>query len=336
MVINILKKEKISIDRLLHIIRVQTEVVQEGTNLGNIMDLVTMRTQSITDCDGACIELLEGDEFVYSAAAGTAESFLGLRLPVSNSLSGTCIKEATPLISNDIMIDNRVNKETCREIGLQSMIVVPLIFKEEAVGVLKVLSRNKNHFNDEHIFILSLISDLIAAAISSAMRNEKRKLIHKATHDSLTGISNRALFYDHFRIKLNRAKTKKELLGILTLDMNGLKQINDIYGHRAGDAALVELTTRLKELLQKSDTFSRLGGDEFGILTVREKEKMCELIEQINEVLVKPLYYENHCLIISISMGYAYYDKDGITIDELIEKADQSMYKMKRMLKSNQ
>lgn len=328
-----MKKKNISNDILLHIIQVQTEVVQEGTNLGSIMDLVTARTQEITECDGACIELLQGNEFVYSAAAGIAESFLGLRLPVENSLSGTCIAKKKTLISNDINIDERVNKEACRKIGLQSMIVVPLIFKEEVVGVLKVLSKNINHFKDEHIFILSLISDLIAAAISSAMRNEKSKLIHKATHDSLTGISNRALFYDHLRTKLKKAKNKKEPLGILMLDMNGLKQINDIYGHRAGDVALVEITVRIKELLLKSDVFSRLGGDEFGILTLREKEKMCELMNQINEALVRPLWYGDHCIVMSISMGYAYYDNDGITIDELIEKADQSMYEMKRRLK---
>jgi GAF domain-containing protein len=94
-------------------------------------------------------------------------------LNIENSLSGECIKARVPLISNDIERDNRVNKEACRRIGLNSMIVMPLIYGNGVVGVLKVLSAKTGHFNDEDVKILELISELIAAAMFNAVKNDK-------------------------------------------------------------------------------------------------------------------------------------------------------------------
>ena len=192
----VLKQNSICEDKLLEIIKVQTEVAQQGMDLSNIMDIVVHKTQLITNADGASVELIEKSELVYSAASGMAEKFLGLRLDIENSLSGECIKMRVPLISNDIEIDDRVNKVACRKIGINSMIVMPLIFNNEVVGVLKVLSGEVGHFGDEDIKILELISGLIAAEMFNAMKNEESELFYKATHDSLTGISNRSLFYD--------------------------------------------------------------------------------------------------------------------------------------------
>lgn len=104
-----------------------------------------------------------------------------------------------PLISNDIENDDRVNKEACRKIDLNSMIVIPLICKDDVVGILKVLSAKVGHFNDSSIAILEIMSGLIAAAMFNAISNGDSELLHKATHDHLTGISNRALFYDRLR-----------------------------------------------------------------------------------------------------------------------------------------
>lgn len=146
-----MNQNSLSSNVLMEIIHIQTEVVQQGIDLSSIMDLVTRRTQQITNADGASVELIEKNELVYSAASGIAERYLGLRLNIENSLSGECIKTRVPLISNDIEHDDRVNKEACRQIGLNSMIVIPLICNNDVVGVLKVLSAEAGHFNDGSI-----------------------------------------------------------------------------------------------------------------------------------------------------------------------------------------
>lgn len=328
----VLKQNSICEDKLLEIIKVQTEVAQQGMDLSNIMDIVVHKTQLITNADGASVELIEKSELVYSAASGMAEKFLGLRLDIENSLSGECIMMRVPLISNDIEIDDRVNKVACRKIGINSMIVMPLIFNNEVVGVLKVLSGKVGHFGDEDIKILELISGLIAAEMFNAMKNEESELFYKATHDSLTGISNRSLFYDRLRQKLSRALRKHEEFGIISLDMDGLKEINDTYGHRAGDAAIKEIAFRIKNTLGESDTVSRLGGDEFGIIVsnVVDRNDITSLIHRLDSEIIKPFDFETVKINLRASIGYAHFREDGIELEVLIEKADKSMYEVKR------
>lgn len=331
----VLNQNSVSNDKLLEIIKVQTEVAQQGMDLGNIMDLVTQRTKLITNADGASVELIEKKELVYSAASGMAERFLGLRLGMENSLSGECIKMRVPLISNDIENDYRVNKAACRQIGLNSMIVVPLICLNDVVGVLKVLSAKANHFNDDDIKVLELMSGLIAAEMFNAMKNGESELFYKATHDSLTGISNRSLFYDNLRQRLSQASRKQEEFGIISLDMDGLKEINDNYGHRAGDAAIKEVALRINSTLRETDTVSRLGGDEFGIIiaNVEHRDELKLMVQRIDFEITKPFEFEGQKINLRASIGYALFKEDGIELDVLIERADKSMYEVKRVRK---
>lgn len=327
-----MNQNNLSTEKLMEIISVQTEVAQLGMDLAGIMDLVTRRTQQITRASGASVELIEKDELVYRAATGMAEKFLGLRLKIDNSLSGLSISGRVPLMSSDIEIDDRVNKEACRKIGLNSMIVVPLIYREEVVGILKVLSAQADYFGDGDIKVLELMSGLIAAEMFRAIRNDENDLLYKATHDSLTGISNRAFFYDRLRQKLSTAVKQCQNFGIITLDMDGLKEINDGCGHRAGDAAIKELAARLSRSVRESDTVSRLGGDEFGVIVaaVPERNYIRSLIHLIDSEVTKPFEFEGNELKLRASIGYALFSEDGIELEVLVEKADKSMYESKR------
>lgn len=322
----------VSTNKLMEIINVQTEIAQLGMDLSSIMNLVTQRSQIITNADGASIELIEQKELVYSAVSGIADKFLGLRLNIENSLSGECIKKRVPLISNDTENDDRVNKAACRKIGLNSMIVVPLIYKDDVVGIMKVLSKNVGHFQEEDITTLELMSGLIAASMFNAMKNEESELFHKATHDSLTGISNRSLFYDRLRQKLSKAANDKNNFGIISIDMDGLKGINDNYGHRAGDAAIKELALRISSKLSEKDTVSRLGGDEFAVIaaSISDRDEIRLLIQSMDREITKPFEFEGNEINLRASIGYALFSEDGIELEVLIEKADQSMYEVKR------
>ena len=327
-----LEQNHVGNDILLEIIKVQTEVAQQGLDLGGIMDLVTRRTQHMTAADGATVELIEKHELVYSAVSGMAEKFLGLRLNIENSLSGECIKERVPLISNDTESDDRVNKNACRQIGLRSMIVMPLLCGNDVVGVIKVLSGKAGHFTGDHIKTLELMSGLIVAEMFHAMKNGESELLYKATHDNLTGISNRSLFYDRLREKLSTAMRAQETFGLISLDMDGLKEINDNHGHRAGDAAIREVALRVSGTIRQSDTVSRLGGDEFGIITSSgmDRNDIRSLIHRLDHEITKPFEFEGQNISLRTSIGYALFSEDGIELEVLIEKADQSMYGMKR------
>ena len=155
-------------DKLLTIIRIQTEVAQVGPDLEQVMNLVARRAQSLTGATGAAVELVEGSRMVYHAATGTASAQLGMGLERAGSLSGLCVDQGIALTCDDAETDPRVDREACRRVGLRSMIVVPLLHEGRALGVLKVLSAAPDAFNDSQVELLGLMAELIAAAMHHA------------------------------------------------------------------------------------------------------------------------------------------------------------------------
>ena len=184
---------------LIEIIQAQTEIAKLGLDLGGVIAFVAERVQQLTDAGGAIVELAEGEDMVYRAAAGMAQHQLGLRLKRQGSMSGLCVEQGEPLRCDDSESDPRVDREACRRVGLRSMVCTPLNHNGATVGVLKIASPVANAFNEQHIQVLSLMSELIAAAMFHAVEYETSELYHKATHDALTGLANRALFYDRLR-----------------------------------------------------------------------------------------------------------------------------------------
>ena len=326
----------LSPDRLLQVIATQTEIAKLGLDLGSVMDLVAQRSQSLTGADGSVIELAEGDEMVYRASGGSAASMLGLRLKRAGSLSGLCVAEGHPLRCDDSETDSRVDREACRKVGLRSMIVVPLKHNDTVVGVLKVLSGRAAYFGEHDARLLLLMSELIAAAMYHAARFETSELFYRATHDPLTGLANRALFYDRLRNQLARAGREHKRFALLNLDMDNLKPINDQLGHRAGDAAIQTLAERIRSVSREGDTVARMGGDEFAMLVANltESEDADSITQRIGRIISAPFAFEQRPVPIGASIGYAVYPDNGTEPDGLLEHADQEMYKTKRERKS--
>jgi diguanylate cyclase (GGDEF)-like protein len=321
-------------DTLLAIIQAQTEIAKLGMDLGAMLQLVADRMQTLTQATGAIIELAEGEEMVYRAAAGMAENQLGLRLKRAGSLSGLCVASGAILECSDSETDPRVDREACRRVGLRSMLVAPLSHNDTPIGVLKIASPEPHAFNARDIKVLELMTGLIGAAVYKA--SDFNELYHRATHDPLTGVSNRALFYDRLRQGLLLAARRATGLGVINLDMDGLKPINDRYGHRAGDAAIREVAQRLKHICRQSDTVARLGGDEFGLVLqdVKDRASVEEHAGRINQAIDAPMPFEGQILAVGASLGVAVFPQDGAEPSVLLDKADQAMYAAKRARKA--
>ena len=322
-------------ERLLEVIRTQTDIAKLGLDLGGVMALVAERAQALTQAVGAVVELAEGGDMVYRAATGVAGAHLGMRLAQNSSLSGLCIREGQPLQCPDAETDARVDREACRRIGLRSMIVVPLRHHDAVVGVLKVLSERPQAFDDDDLHQLGLMSDLIAAAMFHATKYGTSELFYLATHDGLTGLANRSLFLERLRQCLAQAQREEKHFGLLNLDMDGLKPINDVYGHRAGDAAIRELAQRIKQASRESDTVARLGGDEFGVILSRVSDRDGALAhaQRLAQQIVQPFEFERQEIALDASIGVAVFPNDGAELDTLLDRADQSMYLTKRAKK---
>ena len=185
-------------ERLSAIIATQQEIATAGLDLGTVLTLIAERTQAITGATGAAVELAEGDELVYRAASGTAAHSLGLRLKMDASLSGRCVRTGQALRCDDAEADERVDRQTCRVVGLRSMIAVPLLYDRRAVGVLKVLSPQPGAFGDRDVQTLQLMAGLIAAALSHAAAYEaKQALVEERTGALRQSEERLRLFIDH-------------------------------------------------------------------------------------------------------------------------------------------
>lgn len=325
-----------SAEQLMSIIQTQTAIAKLGLDLNAVMTLVADKAQAMTAAKGAVVELAEGDDMVYRAVSNNAAHLLGLRLHIANSLSGLCIAQQQTLYCADADLDPRVDRIACRRVGLRSMAVVPLIHNAEAVGVLKIYSEHVDAFQPADLQILTMMSELIAAAMYHATKHSQQALYKLATKDSLTGLANRALFLDVLRQSMQQAKQDDKVLGVLMIDMDGLKPINDQYGHRMGDEALKELAKRILSQTRKEDLVARLGGDEFVVILTalpscdQAKHVMVRIIDTCSE----PFMFESLQLKMGASIGVAFYPIDALDIEKLLECADLHMYMNKRERKN--
>jgi diguanylate cyclase (GGDEF)-like protein len=317
---------------LMEIIRLQTEIAKHGLDLTGVVNAVVERIPSITNAEGAIVEYTEGDEMVYRGASGISRPLLGTRVRRDASLSGLCVRDGQILRCDDTHADARVDKEPCDQVGIRSMVVAPLKHDGSGVGVLKLVSSSTHAFTARDVRVLELMSELIAAAMYYAARNESNALYQQATHDSLTGLANRSLFFDRLRHRTSAGRRQIGPLAILIIDMDGLKRINDNYGHRAGDAAIREMALRITRIPRKSDIVARLGGDEFGVILgeISDQADVLTIVERMAEETDKPFRFEGRTMELTASIGHAQFPDDGRDVDALLEVADRSMYQMKR------
>lgn len=323
--------------QLMALIKLQTEVAKLGMAIDKVLDLVTDRSMILTGADGAVIELADDDFMVYRSADGIAKNQLGLRISKQNSLSGLCVATGQIIRCDDARLDPRVDLAACEKVGLRSMIVVPLAHQGTVIGVLKVLSKKPANFSEADATLLGMLSELVAASMFFAAHYDHDQLFYRATHDELTGLANRALFIDHLRKAIAQANRKKGLVGVMMIDMNGLKQINDQLGHRYGDAAIQEFARRLKQSSRETDTVARFGGDEFGIVLtpIDSVDSVALKSQRLAKSIEQPYDFEGQQLPICASYGGAVYPEDSHILDELLDIADQAMYAHKRTFKDS-
>lgn len=156
-------------------------------------------------------------------------------------------------------------------------------------------------------------------------------LRRQAYRDALTGLVNRRFLEQHAERCLAMARRKGHHLGVVYADLAGFKEINDTYGHAAGDAALADLAERLQEESRASDVVARVGGDEFVVLLpeVEGLRAAVEVVRRFAEGLSLPVMTEDACFRVRADFGVALYPEHGESFAELLEAADKAMYRAK-------
>lgn len=167
----------------------------------------------------------------------------------------------------------------------------------------------------------------------SHLQSENETLAHQASHDSLTGLPNRAFFEGRVSRSLRNAARQQDHLALMFLDSDHFKQINDSLGHAVGDEVLVKVASRVRAQLREHDLVARLGGDEFAVLLtpLHSRVDAQRIAEKIITSMKLPIQLKSgDSLITSLSVGIAYYPDDGKEPATLLNAADAAMYQAKR------
>jgi diguanylate cyclase (GGDEF)-like protein len=283
-----------------------------------VMSAVVREALAAVGGDAACVEMLEGDEVVCTAVAGTAAPWLGLRLPAEDTITGECFRTGKVLVCTDSQSDTRTAQEACKAVGARSMILVPMAHGGDVEGVLIVWSSEPNHYGDYEAQLLALLGTTSGAALVRAALIAE--LTEHAVTDELTGLPNRRAWNAHLEQALARCRRSRQPLAVILLDLDGFKAVNDREGHAAGDALLRAVTTAWLPVLRTTDRLGRLGGDEFAIVVEPGDETAAEdVVDRLRRATPAP----HHA-----SAGSAVWDGEESAAD-LLARADAHMYSRK-------
>jgi diguanylate cyclase (GGDEF)-like protein len=306
-------------EQLDRLVATQTAIATSPFDLEAVLASVVTEAQRLSGADAAVVELPDGDELVYRAAAGAAEPFTGLRLPRDAALSGLALQRRTILVCRDSESDPRVDREAARAVGSRSMIVVPLLHEGGAIGVLKVYSERADAFADDDSKVLSLLATIIGTALARA--ELMAKLSEQAVTDDLTGLPNRRAWTEQLAHAVARCRRSGQPLSVVLLDLDEFKQVNDRDGHAAGDRLLRAIAGAWSGVLRGTDILGRLGGDEFAVILEGADSLVAEeVVGRLERVLPSGQ---------TASAGVATWNHVEDQAN-LIARADAEMYERKR------
>jgi diguanylate cyclase (GGDEF)-like protein len=264
-----------------------------------------------------------------AASLGLSQEFLAARRRTDAPGIGTQAMAEGGLVVVDKNTDSmvrRVPSEWAAE-GLRAGIAAPVFERAEIVGSLGIASRDPNRaYSPRDQQVMLALAEHTSLALNHARALDD--VVHEAFHDSLTGMPNRTLFLDRVSHALARAERTGAPVGVLVVDLDDFKTINDSLGHGTGDALLVEVAGRLAARLRPADTIARLGGDEFAVLLedVSDPDDAARAAGRVLDALSRPFAVADREVAVNGSVGIAVGNYEAET---LLRDADLAMYRAK-------
>ena len=238
------------------------------------------------------------------------------------------IAEPRPNLFDD-RTDDPFLRELMKRLGVVALAAVPIVSHEVFLGVLTVSVTERP---ERLRFDADLLERLtgVAALAATAMQNGQLvdKLSHKASHDALTGLLNRVGFRQHIDTALDSAGLANTQVGLLFVDLDDFKQVNDAHGHELGDEVLRKAALRLEATARAGDGVARLGGDEFAIILARvtDEAQVRAAEARIRAAFVEPFMLGDVAIFVGASIGGGVCPDDGCTVNEMVRHADAAMY----------
>jgi diguanylate cyclase (GGDEF)-like protein len=323
-------RDRLRVEKRLRLL-IATTSRQGCTHAERIDELLRIAAQEL-GLDGGWLARLDNDRRVLTHVLDPDGGLqVEQALELERSLCGETLRRGVPFAVGAVSDSAWRDGPEARDERLSAYIGCPLRTHGKAHGTLAFYSRRVLHepFDQSDLNLVQLVANWIGQELTELAMEQR--LEHQASHDGLTGLPNRMLLRDRLAQALAAARRGGDHVGLLYLDLDGFKGVNDRLGHEAGDRVLVGVAQRLRPLLREEDTLARLGGDEFAVLLPRiDSRTSAELVaERILEALLVPFGRGAKSARLGCSIGIAIALEDGADPELLLRRADEAMYAAK-------
>jgi diguanylate cyclase (GGDEF)-like protein len=244
--------------------------------------------------------------------------------PEGATTIGRALRERRPVILNDLVADRDARAALVQmvERGYRSIVALPLVSGESCMGVLALHSMESGAFDSQEMNLLVELAGDIAFALEYLRREEE--VDYLAFHDPVTGLANRSMLHQHLSRITGDADMKHSPFGVLLININNFRDINDTLGHKNGDILLRAIANRISSAVWESDVVACLGGDEFAVLLphLASGGDIDLVVEKISDALQRPITVQGLPINLEASAGIALYPDHGTTADLLWQHAD--------------
>ncbi len=340
--------------------------LHSSLDLQVVLNNIVERACLLLETSHACLVILRDSGSMEPVVGfGALAEIIQYKVELGEGLAGIVWKTGRPLFIPDYdRWPARMNQ--FRKGAIRAILGMPLVLEGQVVGVLVVARGVESDisFSEEDISVLKRFAALAVLALQNArlfeqaqseiqfrrkteieLRNANQilqlqieriellqeQLQKQAVRDSLTDLFNRRYLQESLKVEFARASRSDSSLAILMLDCDRLKHINDTYGHKSGDDALVLISNVIRESVRAGDIACRYGGDEFAVVLSNVSEETAfERAENLrNRIAAEPIFHDQGNINISISVGIAMYPVHGTFGETLLHKADQALYEAK-------
>jgi diguanylate cyclase (GGDEF)-like protein len=313
-------------------------VTTSSLNIDEVVHLIYEQVNRVLHPDTFYIALYDEDaaELRYDLFVEGAQALPPFKTRLDSAgISGWVVRNRKPIFVHhwDAEIEQLPFEANIVGAPTQSIISVPLIAKNKTVGVMSVQAVTPDHFDQNHLRLLTSIAGQAALALENARLHAT--VNDQAQRDPLTGVFHHGSFLSRLQGAIKQAETDKQAVALIMLDIDKFKQYNDTYGHLVGDDVLRSTVAAIQNHLKGTDVVGRWGGEEFGIILPDVGRAQARLIaERIRQTVARNVMQDMHGRSIpspTVSQGIAMYPEDAVHIEEFIDKADSALFHAKDM-----
>ncbi|MBI1912225.1 MAG: diguanylate cyclase [Deltaproteobacteria bacterium] len=306
-----------------------SKILLEYNDPEELLDKALTRMIELTDSNMGVVYIHDdkNESLKPLASYGVGEEELK-KLKVGEGLAGKCASERKTIILQDITDANLSLETGFSKFRPSGLVYFPMNYKEHLNGVF-VIGSLSPYIEDEIKHLEHLVTQIAIALDNALTHQEIEKL---SVSDPLTGIYNRRHFIELLENEFTAAKRYKYILGIMMIDIDDFKFINDNFGHQQGDRVIVEVSRIMRDKTRSTDTWGRYGGEEFiGFASHCGMEGMTILAEKIRKGIEDFDFPSMNGRRVTVSIGVAFFPSEGVKdLEDLIKSADENLYKAKR------